>query len=411
MEKKQPNNVFEKLDIQYDKLEDLSSKLEGISKNDLYALAKRIWDCEDFVVAQKYFNHISLLYPLEWEAPFYASLCNFKGYHNMYFWINAPKQEEKIYISTIKYILNLDLDSKEEELSKCLQIIKSTMLATKNNYDKNKKMYDAADSSYIFVLENLFIHMFVETKDLNFSCVKKFITFISDTCLEIINFTNKISLECTEQIYEEFIKHSSNPIGHNYKEIAEKATGSKELTQEEIIKIKMNGIVYFEDNDKTITKRRFIKSFLLGTGVFIISIIGMIFSILTNVFYLFAFFVSLLFGILLIIKAFTQKNRIKMSSMLCSNRKAYRLTSNNQPVLENKFSLIKLMIYFNLVVASCCVIFGLIQIFSSDNSFYVCRSISIICNYIFALLSLMVVNDHISDGKLTHIYNERYYTL
>ncbi len=411
MEKKQSNNVFEKLDIQYDKLEDLSSKLKGISKNDLYALAKRTWDCEDFVVAQKYFNHISLLYPLEWEAPFYASLCNFKGYHDIYFWINAPKQEEKIYISTIKYILNLDLDSKEEELSKCLQIIESTMLATKNHYDKNKKMYDDADGSYIFALENLFIHMFIETKDLNFSCAKKFITFISDTCLEIINLTNKISLECTEQIYEEFIKYSSNPINHDYKEITEKTTSSKELTREEIIEIKMNGIIYYEDNDKTITKRRFIKSFLFGTGIFAISIIGIIFSILTNVFYLFAFFVSLLFGILLIIKAFTQKNRIKMSSILCSSRKTYRLTSNNQPVLENKFSLIRLMIYLNLVVASGCVIFGLIQIFSPGNSFYTCRSISIICNYILALLSLMMVNDRIHDGKFTYFYNERYYTL
>lgn len=36
-----PQNVFEKLDKQEEKIEDISSKLEGISIEDLYALAKR----------------------------------------------------------------------------------------------------------------------------------------------------------------------------------------------------------------------------------------------------------------------------------------------------------------------------------------------------------------------------------
>ena len=51
-----PQNVFEKLDKQGEQIDDISSKLEGISINDLYALAKRTWDYGDFQTAQKYYN-------------------------------------------------------------------------------------------------------------------------------------------------------------------------------------------------------------------------------------------------------------------------------------------------------------------------------------------------------------------
>ena len=62
-----PQNVFEKLDKQGEQIEDISQRLEGISINDLYALAKRTWDYGDFQTAQKYYNHISLLKPLDWK--------------------------------------------------------------------------------------------------------------------------------------------------------------------------------------------------------------------------------------------------------------------------------------------------------------------------------------------------------
>ena len=63
-----PQNVFEKLDKQGEQIEDISQRLEGISINDLYALAKRTWDYGDYQTAQKYYNHISLL------KPFYYTL-------------------------------------------------------------------------------------------------------------------------------------------------------------------------------------------------------------------------------------------------------------------------------------------------------------------------------------------------
>ena len=73
------NNVFEKIEHQGDTIDQIATKLEGISIQDLYALAKRTWDYKDYEMAQKYYNHISLLNPLDWEAPFYASLCGEMG--------------------------------------------------------------------------------------------------------------------------------------------------------------------------------------------------------------------------------------------------------------------------------------------------------------------------------------------
>ena len=156
-----PQNVFEKLDKQGEQIEDISQRLEGISINDLYALAKRTWDYGDFQTAQKYYNHISLLKPLDWEAPLYASLCNFKGYHDMFFWTKVPEQTEKIIISTIRYINSLELDSdkKESEMSKCIEIIEDNMLKTKDHYFKYKKEYDDTDSDYIYVLEEYFLNV------------------------------------------------------------------------------------------------------------------------------------------------------------------------------------------------------------------------------------------------------------
>lgn len=156
-----PQNVFEKLDKQGEQIEDISQRLEGISINDLYALAKRTWDYGDFQTAQKYYNHISLLKPLDWEAPLYASLCNFKGYHDMFFWTKTPEQTKKIIISTIKYInnLELDIDKKESEMSKCIEIIEDNMLKTKDHYFKYKKEYDDTDSDYIYVLEEYFLNV------------------------------------------------------------------------------------------------------------------------------------------------------------------------------------------------------------------------------------------------------------
>ena len=256
-----PQNVFEKLDKQGEQIDDISSKLEGISINDLYALAKRTWDYGDFQTAQKYYNHISLLKPLDWEAPLYASLCNFKGYHKMFFWTKVPEQEEKIIVSTIKYINNLELDSdkKEKEMSKCVEIIKNEMLRTKDHYFRYKKDYDDADPDYIYILEEYFINIYNDIKYIELKAIKDFNIMLANNCLSLIESTKKISIKITKEVFEELTCLASKDYDINYGKVDEdnKTTAKQknDLSFEEIKNIKLNGQMYFEYNDKVVSKR------------------------------------------------------------------------------------------------------------------------------------------------------------
>lgn len=96
-------NLFEKLNKQSETIDQVAEKLDGVSITDLYALAKRTWDYRDYEMAQKYYNHISLLSPLEWEAPFRASLCGCLSEEPVVFWDRRPKR----LLSIINLQLNI----------------------------------------------------------------------------------------------------------------------------------------------------------------------------------------------------------------------------------------------------------------------------------------------------------------
>ena len=113
-------NLFEKLNKQSETIDQVAEKLDGVSIIDLYALAKRTWDYRDYEMAQKYYNHISLLSPLEWEAPFRASLCGCLGVEKFSLWDRRPKMLIEYYQSTIKYIHSRDL-SQEKKIQAFIQ--------------------------------------------------------------------------------------------------------------------------------------------------------------------------------------------------------------------------------------------------------------------------------------------------
>ena len=113
-------NLFEKLNKQSETIDQVAEKLDGVSITDLYALAKRTWDYRDYEMAQKYYNHISLLSPLEWEAPFRASLCGCLGAEQVSLWDKRPKTIVEYYQSTIKYIYSRDL-SQEQKIQAFIQ--------------------------------------------------------------------------------------------------------------------------------------------------------------------------------------------------------------------------------------------------------------------------------------------------
>lgn len=416
-----PQNVFEKLDKQGEQIEDIARRLEGISINDLYALAKRTWDYGDYQTAQKYYNHISLLKPLDWEAPLYASLCNFKGYHDMFFWTKVPEQIEKIIISTIKYIYSLDLDNdkKESEMSRCIEIIKSNMLVTKDHYFKYKENYDETDSDYIYVLEEYFLNVYSEIKNLKLKAIKGFNIILAENYLSLIESTKKISLKITKELFEELINISSNEYDIDFDEVVEEnkdvAKPKNELSLEEIKVIKLKGKMYFEYNDKVISKRHFKNKIIISSILILLSLTGIVSSFLSKVRLGLIYILPLLYGLYLIGAAFTQKERIKCNSLFSSNRKYNRLTSDGNIVTENKVNIIQIVFRIGSVALIVLGISFFNSIVNYDELDFTLRIILILSMvldtiiYYLGYLKFSIECQSKFNGKYSYCYKGKYY--
>lgn len=416
-----PQNVFEKLDKQGEQIEDISQRLEGISINDLYALAKRTWDYGDFQTAQKYYNHISLLKPLDCEAPLYASLCNFKGYHDMFFWTKVPEQVERIIVSTIKYINNLELDSdkKEYEMSRCVEIIEDNMLKTKDHYFKYKKEYDDTDSDYIYILEEYFLNIYNDTKDIELKAIKDFNIMLAENCLSLIESTKKISLKITKDVFEELKSITSKDYDIDYEKVVEEnkavAKPKNDLSLEEIKEIKLKGKMYFEYNDKVISKRNFKNKIIISCLLILFSLIGIVSPFLSKAWFSFAFVMPFLHGLYLIGAAFTQKEKIKCKSIFSPNREYNRLTSDGNIVTEKKINIIKIVFGIGSVVLFGLGVFFFISIFNSNDVDFTLRIITVVsmvlAGIIYYLAYLKFSNEHHSsyNGKYSYYYNGKCY--
>lgn len=415
-----PQNVFEKLDKQGEQIEDISQRLEGISINDLYALAKRTWDYGDFQTAQKYYNHISLLKPLDWEAPLYVSLCNFKGYHDMFFWTKVPEQTEKIIISTIRYINSLELDSdkKESEMSKCIEIIEDNMLKTKDHYFKYKKEYDDTDSDYIYVLEEYFLNVYNEIKNVELKAIKVFNISLVENCLSLIESTKKISSKISKDVYEELIGASSKSFSIDFDKIVEEnkaaAKPKNDLSLEEIKEIKLKGKMYFEYNDKVISKRINKANLIFGTLIAMVSTAGVVVSILGKWYWLFPFIFPLIFGVLLVVKAFVQKDKIKCSSLLNAHREKNRLTSDGNVVSEKRFSIMGIFAFLmNQLTIWVGIMIAIFALSANDGNVYALPLlIVVIADCILSYVGyIKTSNEYYSrlNGKYSYYYNGKYY--
>lgn len=415
-----PQNVFEKLDKQGEQIEDISQRLEGISINDLYALAKRTWDYGDFQTAQKYYNHISLLKPLDWEAPLYASLCNFKGYHDMFFWTKVPEQTEKIIISTIRYINSLELDSdkKESEMSKCIEIIEDNMLKTKDHYFKYKKEYDDTDSDYIYVLEEYFLNVYNEIKNVDLKAIKVFNISLVENCLSLIESTKKISSKISKDVYEELIGASSKSFSIDFDKIVEEnkaaAKPKNDLSLEEIKEIKLKGKMYFEYNDKVISKRINKANLIFGTLIAMVSTAGVVVSILGKWYWLFPFIFPLIFGVLLVVKAFVQKDKIKCSSLLNAHREKNRLTSDGNVVSEKRFSIMGIFAFLmNQLTIWVGIMIAIFALSANDGNVYALPLLIVvvadcILSYVGYIKTSREYHSRL-DGKYSYYYNGKYY--
>ena len=258
-------NIFGKLDTQGEKIEDISQKLDGISIDNLYLLAKRTWDYGDYETAQKYYNHISLLNPLDWEAPLYASLCKFNGYFSVYQFENFPEQLQKIMLATIKYIEELSINDevKEKQIEKCLEVIKEELCNKKEIYKENRKLFDECVSNYIISFEELLLRIYNEFKKMQFECVSVFCSDIVDYLFELIELTNKVTHDMTEELFNEMKKKSTKKYNIEINKLLSSTNcvnSFNNLSGEEINHIKMEGKMYYYFNDvslaRSISKKR-----------------------------------------------------------------------------------------------------------------------------------------------------------
>lgn len=331
-----PANIFDKLDEQGKKIDDVSEKLEGVNINDLYALARRSWKIKDYINAQKYFSNISLLRPLDWEAPLYATLCGFHGsfvFDEMELLIEKAKQAT---IATFEYIndLTLGCETKEEEFARCAQIIEEEVINQRiKNYRSNKEFYNQNGKKLVIEIENMMTDVFINASKIDSQSVKQFCEFIANCLSDFILETKVLTQSINETLFDQINKITNYKIDKNtiseIKAMEKEEGDTANLTQEEINTIKLKGKWFFEYDDAFEARRVFKKRLFTGLFIASTSLLCLVVSVLYNIFWLTPIILIFLCSLPLIWLAFTERRHICVTSLFSSIRLKRRLTSNN----------------------------------------------------------------------------------
>ncbi len=414
-----PQSVFDKLDEQTEKIDDISAKLDGVSINDLYALAKRTMDYGDYDAAQKYYEHISLLKPLEWEAALYASLCNYNKSHRYADWPYILNKIKKVLISTIEYLTKLDNDEiiKNKDTSKCISIIIEEMQYLNDLYFRNKEGFDYYSDNFSSLLEELFISLYNTIKELQYEGVNEDLKHIVEICFGYISKTKEISSTLTKELFDEMSKKINESFDINYDAFYENTklenmSAGKGLTEDEIKNIKLNGTLYYELNDRVLSQRRFRKLMAFGILFVMSSILGFVLSIYDTWFICLFFIPPLIYGIAIIAKALSQKNMINCYSLLLREQKRTRLSSKGNVVVETKLNFLAVILVISIVLRSMIGFLWRIVLFSETNG-WLTLILAIWNGVAGALLAIYKssVRDSMDDfeGKFKYLYNGQFY--
>lgn len=328
------NNVFEKIEHQGDTIDQIATKLDGISIQDLYALAKRTWDYKDYEMAQKYYNHISLLNPLDWEAPFYASLCGEMGRDLIVEWPEKPRIIFGYYKSTVNYLLERDITVEEKvtAITKASNIFCDVLQRYEDVYNnpENKKMFDKSAPRFQPEIYKAYFNM------------SKFLTNLTITSFD--ELIEKVNAKCNLDLCD---------------------NGLETLDDDSEKQIRLHGICYLQHIDKVIEKRYKIKSSLLGSILLLVGLCIMLFFNRNSGFdYSLILEIPVItYSLIMILRVLLMKNGIRRDSFLNSERKKERETSNGDVVEERRFSPIRLfeilLIYFIMFGGIYYVIFSL----------------------------------------------------
>ena len=381
-------NLFEKLNKQSETIDQVAEKLDGVSITDLYALAKRTWDYRDYEMAQKYYNHISLLSPLEWEAPFRASLCGCLGVELVSLWDRRPKTIVEYYQSTIKYIHSRDL-SQEEKIQAFIQATE-ILVDVLRKYIRiylipdNREPFEAyapafkrnIQKAFVAILKTIDEYAYEETLQIKESICKELAEFIELHC------QGDKSIAISKEDFEIFVSPYNNRI-----EYTENILEEKNDENEKEIKIK--GKCYLVYKDGVIEKRYRKKNIILGTLLLLSSVVSFFFNYDKHiVFALIPTCIALFMSVIMLIRGFGRKKGILQNSWMNINRWDYRLTSNGNVIHEEKLSPMKIFAWIALCGGLFYAVFA--GIFAWSKSYDLHESILLTICYIIEIIGVIM---------------------
>lgn len=381
-------NIFEKLNKQSETIDQVAEKLNGVSITDLYALAKRTWDYRDYEMAQKYYNHISLLSPLEWEAPFRASLCGCLGVEQVNLWDRRPKTIAEYYQSTIKYIHSRDL-SQEQKIQAFIQateIIVDVIREYIRIYliPDNRESFDAHAPAFKRNIQKVFVAIL---KTIDEYAYEEALQIKESICKELAGF---IELHCqgdksitiSKEDFEIFVYPYNNRIEYT-ENIFE------EINAENEKEIKLKGKCYLVYKDKIVEKRYRKKNVVFGSLLIVASIVNMFLNCNKQLVpSLISSLAALFIGVIMLIRGFGRKKGILQNSWMNINRWGYRLTSGGNVIQERKFSPVRVVAVFAVYGFVFNLIFSGLSVWGSEYKMH--ESIILVSCFIMELVGTII---------------------
>ena len=381
-------NLFEKLNKQSETIDQVAEKLDGVSIMDLYALAKRTWDYRDYEMAQKYYNHISLLSPLEWEAPFRASLCGCLGVEQVGLWDRRPKTIVEYYQSTIKYIHSRDL-SQEQKIQAFIhatEIIVDILREYIRIYliPDNRESFDAyapafkrnIQKAFVAILKTIDEYAYEEALQIKESICKELAEFIQLHC------QGDKSIAISKEDFEIFVYPYNNRIEYT-ENIFE------EINAENEKEIKLKGKCYLVYKDGVIEKRYRMKNVIFGTLLLLSSAVSFFFNYNKQlIFALIPTCIALFISVIMFVRGLGRKKGILQNSWTNINRWDYRLTSNGNVIHEEKISPMKIFAWIALYGGIFYAIFAGMSAWSKSYDLH--ESILLTICYLIEIVSVIM---------------------
>lgn len=333
-----PENLFEKVDRQSEKIDLVAGKLEGVCIEDLYALAKRTWDYNDYDMAQKYYNHISLLQPLDWKAPYCASLCGCMGPLQVDLWDRRPKTAYRYYESTVDYIQSRSLPEteKSQEVLQATDIVLSVFREYIDIYliPENRKSFDECAPEFKRKLQKAFICV-----------IKKLDAFESglfqekqeEVCHVLGDFLEKYcqadkSIVVAKEDFEKYI----HPL---YPDIQYDENLFSEPDPNRIAEIKLRGRCYLEYKDKVIAERRVKKNAIFAILLFAATLTTTMIPMIKGGGFAWLALLSVIFApftVLFLLRSIGNRKGIRQNGWLYPSRWKFRKNSDGNVVCERK---------------------------------------------------------------------------